>query len=321
MGSGQQERMTMKIRGGRKTWTLSKVFAVCLIAIGIRPFALGDMSVASSAEAVNAKAAALVPETIRSSGVLRVGTNLPYAPMEYFAGDGRSPTGVDVDLAAAIAARLGLRVDFVNMNWDGLIPALNSGRFDMIAASVGDFVARERQADFVDYMKTGVSFVVSKASETEYKTDSGLCGKSLSAARGTDSSRLIADVVKKCANEGKRGTSASVFPDDNAGLLAVRSKRVDAHAMDSISAAYEASTEQGRTVYSRVLADFGATKALYGMVVAKKNRPLTDALALVLADMIADGSYKAILKKYGVADAAISAITINAGGKEAAANE
>jgi polar amino acid transport system substrate-binding protein len=291
------------------------------MAIGIQPFALGDMSVASSTEMVNAKAAAMVPETIKSSGVLRVGTNLPYAPMEYFAGDGKSPTGVDVDLAAAIAARLGLKADFVNMNWDGLIPALNSGRFDMIAASVGDFIARERQADFVDYMKTGVSFVVSKGDETEYKTDSDLCGKRLSAARGTDSSRLIADLAKKCASEGKAGTSVSVFPDDNAGLLAVRSKRVDAHAMDSISASYEASTEQGRTVYTRVLADFGATKALYGMVVAKRNRSLTDALALVLADMMADGSYKFILDKYGVTDAAISAVTINAGGKQATANE
>lgn len=267
----------------------------------------------AGAAGVNDEAAAMVPAEIKERGVLRVGTNLPYPPMEFFAEDGKTPTGVDIDLATEIATRIGLSVEFVNMNWDGLIPALNSGRFEMIAASVGDLPERQEQADFVDYMTTGVSVVVANTDETDYRTNIDLCGKRLSAAKGTDASRVATELAKECTDKGMPGTAVNLFPDDNAGLLAVRSKRVDAHAMDSISAAYEASTEQGKTFYRNTLPDFVPTKAFYGMVVAKRNKPLTDAVAKVLSDMLADGSYKAILDEYGVGGEAIEAVTVNAG--------
>lgn len=291
---------------------LSSAFAAAITAM-IAQAAMGGSAIA--ADAVNAKAAAMVPDAIKKSGVLRVGTNFPYAPMEFFAEDGKTPTGVDVDLISEVAARLGLKADFVNMNWDGLIPALNSGRFEVIAASVGDFTERQKQADFVDYMTTGVSVVVSGTDKTDYKVNTDLCGKRLSAAKGTDASRMITELAEKCTADGKK-TTANQFPDDNAGLLAVRSGRIDGHAMDSISASYEASTEKGRTTFRNVLPDFAPTKAIYGFVIAKGNRPLTDAAVLVLNDMIADGSYRAVLEKYGVADAAIPSATINAGGAQ-----
>lgn len=294
----------------KRTIRMTLAASATALAIGLAPATI------AAAAGVNPEAAAQVPAEIKERGVLRVGTNLPYPPMEFFADDGKTPTGVDVDLASEIATRIGLKVEFVNMNWDGLIPALNSGRFEMIAASVGDFPERQKQADFVDYMTTGVSVVVANTDTADYRTNLDLCGKRLSAAKGTDASRIASELAKECTAKGTAGTTVNPFPDDNAGLLALRSKRVDAHAMDSISAAYEASTEQGKSHYRNVLPDFAPTKALYGMVVAKRNKPLTDAVALVLSDMIADGAYKAILDKYGVGGEALTAITVNAGGKQ-----
>ena len=257
-----------------------------------------------------------IPPDILERGTLRVGTNLPFAPMEFLADDGTTFTGVDIDLITEAAKRLGLTTEFVNINWDGLIPAMNSGRFEVVAASVADFEERRGQADFVDYLRVGVSAVVLKTDPDRYTVNSDLCGKRVGGAQGSATVTIATALADRCEQEGKQRLTIDTFPGDNEGLLALRSRRIDAHLVDAIVADYQASTEEGKTTFRSVLPDLQPDKMLYGFALGKNSRSLTHALAAALETMREDGTYKAILDKYGVGAAAIDQITINAGGSQ-----
>ena len=71
-----------------------------------------------------------------SPGVLMIGMEIGYPPMEYFAEDGRTPIGFDVEMGKAIAAKLGLTPEFVDTSWDGIFAAVDTSRFDAIMSSV-----------------------------------------------------------------------------------------------------------------------------------------------------------------------------------------
>lgn len=85
-------------------------------------------------------------KTIKA-GVLTVGMEVGYPPMEYLADDGLTYIGFDVELAGKLAEKLGLKLEIVNTAWDGIFAALEKGEFDMIMSSVS--ITPERQEKFI----------------------------------------------------------------------------------------------------------------------------------------------------------------------------
>jgi polar amino acid transport system substrate-binding protein len=77
-------------------------------------------------------------------GTLTVGMEIGYPPMEYYAEDGKTPTGFDVIMAKALAEKMGLKVKFVDTAWDGIFAGVDTGKYDCIISSVT--VTSERQA-------------------------------------------------------------------------------------------------------------------------------------------------------------------------------
>jgi polar amino acid transport system substrate-binding protein len=263
--------------------------------------------------ASNPEAAALLPQEVRDAGVLRFGTNAPYPPMVYFEEDGATLTGAEIDLATAIADGLGLHVEFQNQNWDGLIPALKAQRFDAAIASIGDLPDRQKEVDFVDYAQSGLAAVVPASEETTYSSAADLCGKAIGMQTGAAAATILAGLSDTvCVPEGLPAMDLQGFPDDNAGLLALRSGRTAAHVMDSVSAIFEASTGEGDGQYAAVLTDLHRDN-VYGIAVNQKTPDLTEAIQMQLNAMIADGSYAEIMDQYGLLDSAVEKATINAG--------
>ncbi len=82
-----------------------------------------------------------------NEGVLKVGMEVGYPPMEYVDTDGITPIGFDVELAGKIAEKLGLKLEIVNTAWDGIFAALDNSEFDMIMSSVS--ITPERQEKFI----------------------------------------------------------------------------------------------------------------------------------------------------------------------------
>ena len=94
------------------------------------------------------------PKMTQQEGVLRVGSETTFPPFEFTEGD--KYVGFDVDLSEAIAKKLGLKMEFKSMGFDALIPAVQSGDIDMIAAGINATPEREKALDFSDvYLKQG----------------------------------------------------------------------------------------------------------------------------------------------------------------------
>lgn len=293
----------------------SAVFlAVCaaLVACGAPSGGQKDEESAASAVTLNQQAAALLPPAIRESGVLRVGkSEQPVPPMSMLNDDGKTWRGVDIDLINAIAKGLGLKVEYVFSNWDGLIPGLNSGRYDLVMDGVGDLMSRQKVADFVDYAQSGMTVMSRKDNAGQIKDKLDLCGKTVGVQTGVLAAttlKLLSD--EQCTPAGKPAVTIQPFPSDNDGLVALRSGRLDAQVMDQVVALYQSSTEAGKASYAIAVEELNR-KVPYGIVVAKSNTALSNALKEELAALLKDGTYDKILEQYGVKDIAIDQPAIN----------
>jgi polar amino acid transport system substrate-binding protein len=115
-----------------------------------------------STPATDSTIAAQVPAKFKSK-TLTVATDATYAPNEFIGSNGTSIEGMDPDLGKALGAVMGVKVKFVNTSFDGIIPGLASGKFDLGMASFTDTKERQKVVDFVTYFEAGTSFYVKAA--------------------------------------------------------------------------------------------------------------------------------------------------------------
>lgn len=266
----------------------------------------------TTTKASDPEAAALVPQDIRKAGILTVGTYAPSPPTRMYKEDGTTLTGLDITMSEEIGKSLGLDVEFQNMKWDGLLPALKGGRFDIVAAQMGDYEERRGNGDFVDYYTTGASAVALESNAGNYTDTWDLCGKRVGFQSGVAAGKALPELSRQCASEnpGAGEMELKPFPDDAAGLLAVRSGQTDVHVLDNTASAYQ--VQQSRSGEKlRIVAEDLIVRANIGMVVAKDNPELRDAVKAALENMMASGRYKEILDQYGLGDYGVKEITVN----------
>lgn len=266
----------------------------------------------TTAKASDPEAAALVPQDIRKAGILTVGTYAPSPPTRMYKADGTTLTGMDITMSEEIGKSLGLDVEFQNMKWDGLLPALKGGRFDIVAAQMGDYEERRGNGDFVDYYTTGGSAVALESNAGNYTETWDLCGKRVGFQSGAAAGKALPELSRQCATEnpGAGEIDLKPFPDDAAGLLAVRSGQTDAHVLDNTPAAYQVQQSRSGEKLSIVAEDL-IDRANIGMVVAKDKPELRNAVKAALENMIESGRYKEILDQYGLGDYGVKEITVN----------
>jgi polar amino acid transport system substrate-binding protein len=254
-------------------------------------------------------AAAELPDAVRQAGALHASVNAIYPPMEYKDTVTGQLTGLDVELGEALAKRLGVRIIWAESAFEQLMPSLQTGRADLVISGLTDRVSRHEVADFIDYLKTGAQFYVQAASPMKVATD--LCGKRVGTSRSTS---FPADIVAWSKTHcGGAGTSAIEVVNaestaDARGQL--RQGRIDAAVQGSETIPYAFANEPGTY---RVL-DAPFTSGFQGIAIKKGEAALRDAVADGLRGLIADGTYKAILTKYGLQDNALPEPVINGAG-------
>jgi len=299
-------------------WRKPLVLGLCGAFIALSLIVVGCGTTGSpnaSSSPASSGPAALLPASISESGILKIGTSAPSPPMRYFEADGTTLTGIDVDLAEGVAKVLGLKPEWVLMNWDGLRPALESKRFDMAIASMGDFTDRQEQVTFVDYLLVGEGVLVLKKDASQVTKVEDLAGKDVGGCKGTSAVGDMATLNEQFKAKGLPELTASQFPSDASGILALRSGRLFAYIADDISVVYQAMTVNGGTVYAAVLPRLLGVAIPVGMVVRKdaEGEALAKAVAAAMNQMIADGTYGQLMEKYGLSGAAIQNATINGG--------
>ena len=124
-----------------------------------------------------------VPEL--EDGVLTVGSDIAYAPFEFFEEGTTTPDGLDIDLAEALAAELGVEVEFLNTGFDGIIPSLEVEDFDVLISAMTITDERSEVIDFVPYITVGTGIVVPAGNPDGITGIADLCGKTVAVQVGT----------------------------------------------------------------------------------------------------------------------------------------
>jgi polar amino acid transport system substrate-binding protein len=258
-----------------------------------------------STVAVDAAAAALLPDAIKTSGKIQVGIDATYPPNEY-KDDNGNPIGWDVELFDAVAAKLGVKVVYNVASFSSIIPSITGKKYDAGLSSFTDNPEREKQVDFVNYYQAGVLW----ASPTGKTVDpANACGLKVAVQATTyeDTDEVPAKSAA-CVAAGKDPITNVKFDGQDQATSAVILGQADAMSADSPVTAYAISKSAGK------LQAAGASfeVAPYGVAI-DKGSTLGAALQKAFQSIIDDGTYKAILDKWGVADGAITTATINAG--------
>jgi polar amino acid transport system substrate-binding protein len=257
---------------------------------------------ATSASGADPAVATLVPSAIKSKGTLTVAADASYAPNEFFASDGKTVIGMDADLSSALAATMGLKAKVVNETFDGIIPGLAAGKYDMGASSFTDTKEREKTVDFVDYLSAGESFFTKASGGVAVSKLGDICGKTVAVEKGTTEETDAQAQSKKCASPVK----VLSFPDQNGANLALSSGRAQLGFADSPPAAYAVKKSNGQ--FKLVGPTLAA--APYGLAIPKKSG-LAPAVLAALKALMKNGSYTKILTKWGVQAGAITTPKVN----------
>lgn len=264
-----------------------------------------------AAQSKDAASAALVPADIASSGELSYALDASYPPDEFLAPGSSTIVGMDADLGTAIAQTLGLKAKMQNVTFDAIIPGLAAKKYDVGLSSFTDTKEREQTVDFVNYFNAGEAFYVKAGSKASFTDASSLCGHKVSVEAGTVEEDESKAASEDCTKAGKPAVTVLSFSDQNGANLAVSSGRADVGYADSPVVGYIVAQSNGAFVQSGKVFN----EAPYGIAVAKGSE-LAKAIQSALKVLIANGTYDAIMKKWGTEDGAVTAdgVTINGAG-------
>ncbi|MBT0879078.1 MULTISPECIES: transporter substrate-binding domain-containing protein [unclassified Campylobacter] len=221
---------------------------------------------------------------IFAQDILKVGTSPGYAPFEYMK-DGKI-VGFDMDLVEEIAKILDIKVEFVAIEFDGLINALKAGKIDVIASGMNETPQRAKSVDFSNSYYNGVNYYVKLKENTNINSLEDLSkGAKLGAQLGT----LQADEVSKI-----KGVKPYLNSELIVFVLATVNKKIDGFVLDAAVAKGYINTYPELSVFAKtpILGD-GVSFAF-----AKGNTKLKDDFNNALKILKDNGTYVKLLQKY-----------------------
>lgn len=227
--------------------------------------------------------------TTIKEGVLMVGTEIGYPPMEYFDEDGATPIGFDMELAQALADEMGLELELVDTAWDGIFAGVATDKYDVILSSVSWTEGRnEEYLLSKTYVANAPVIVVPNESEIADIMD--LSGKSVAVQMETTADYL----VQRYMNEEGLDTDLRQYEKVINAFDEIKTGRVDAVCTDSVVAAFYLGDEASnyKTVWE------AEEKEPICMCLKKGNEPLKDALEAALDTLKENGTLGEIATKY-----------------------
>ena len=215
--------------------------------------------------------------------VLRVGTDATFPPMEYV--DNGKRTGFDIELVEALAKAMGKQVEWVDIDFKGLIPGLISKRFDMAVSAIYITDERKKVVDFTDSYYAGGLVVMVKDNNTSIKKIADLDGKKVSVQVGTKSVGYLTEKHPKVQR---------IEVEKNQEMFNL----VDIGRADAAVTGKPAAFQYVRTRPGLRVLDEQLTTEEYGMALRKDTPELTKAVNGAITKLKADGTYAAIVKKW-----------------------
>ena len=240
--------------------------------------AVSEVSAASEASAAETTG----EYKLATDGVLTMGTNATFPPYEYYEGD--KIVGIDAEISQAIAEKLGLTLEIVDMDFNSLVSAVQSGKIDISAAGMTVTEDRLQNVDFTDSYSTGVQVVI-VTEDSDIASVDDLTGKLIGVQDATTGHIYCSD------DFGEENVIAY-----NSGAMAVQALKdgkVDCVVIDQEPAKNFVAVNEGLKIL-----DTEYVTEDYAIAVAKENTALKDAINAAMAELKEDGTIQGILDKY-----------------------
>lgn len=223
-------------------------------------------------------------DRIKADGALKIGTEGTYAPFTYHDPSG-ALVGFDVEIGREIAKRLGVKAQFLEGKWDGLIAGLDANRYDAVINEVGITDQRKQKYDFSEPYIASKAVIIVKAGDDSIKTFADLKGKKAAQS-------LTSNFGKSAEKNGAVIVGTDGFDQS---IQLVLQGRADATLNDSLSF-YDFKKKQPKAPVKIAAEEENAD---FSGVIIRKNQPeLLAAINKALTDIKADGTYKRISETY-----------------------
>ncbi len=244
-----------------------------------------------------------VPAEIRDTGRLVIGVNVPYAPNEFKNSSGEI-VGFDVDLMKAVARTMGLVPEFRETGFEGILPSVADGNFNVGMSSITDTAEREEQVDFVTYFQAGTLWARRAGTAADPGSPCGLrVGVAYSTIQETEEIPAKSDA---CVAAGLPPIEEVVRTHQDEVTAALIAGEIDAMTADSPVAGFAIKLSGGALEPAGEVFD----SAPYGWPVAKGSG-LAESLRLALVHVMESGQYRTIATMWGVEMGMITEPVIN----------
>ena len=241
---------------------------------------------AAETEAAEAAEETEAAEAAETNGTLVMATNAEFPPYEFR--EGGEIVGIDVEIAAAIAAQMGMDFEVEDIAFDSIIPAVQSGKADFGAAGMTVTEDRKQSVDFSESYATATQVIIVKEDNAEIATPDDLEGKTIGVQLGTTGDIYASDIPDATIEQYNKGFEA---------VQSLTQNKIDAVIIDGEPAKVFVSQNEGLKIL-----DEAFTTEEYAICVKKGNTELLDGINTAIAELKESGELQAIVDKYITAE-------------------
>ncbi|MCF4129467.1 transporter substrate-binding domain-containing protein (plasmid) [Methylobacterium sp. SyP6R] len=229
---------------------------------------------------------------VKTEGVLKVGTETAFAPFDFIDATGEH-AGFNVDAFAEVGKELGVKIKWVELPWDGVLPALEAGQFNMVAGPATITKARMERYRFLSPVAEATVAILRRAKDDTIKTPQDIAGKTVGAGKATAQLAQL----KTFGATLPKPVETREYPGFNEAYADLAAGRIAAVANSLPNIAYVASKQPA--VFAVVKPPFGQ-KSYFGYIGTKKpdDQPLLDAVQAALVKIKTDGRMKKLQEKW-----------------------
>lgn len=211
-----------------------------------------------------------------------VGTNAEFYPFEYL--ENEKISGFDIELMEKIGDKLNKKIEWKNMSFDGLLPALQSNKIDVIIAGMTATDERKKFVNFTDTYYLSSQMILINKKTKNIKELEDIKGKEVGVILGYTGDTIISKMDNVNV---KRYNGASE------AIMALKSNKINAVIIDS-----EPAKNYAKQNKDLKLINTDVAKEEYAIAISKKNKKLTEDINLVLKEFMSNGTYDELIKKY-----------------------
>ncbi|MGL5207802.1 basic amino acid ABC transporter substrate-binding protein [Cetobacterium sp.] len=217
-----------------------------------------------------------------AKGKLYVGTNAEFPPFEYL--DKGEVVGFDIDLVKAIGKKLDMEIVIKDMAFDGLIPALETNKIDIVIAGMTASDERKMAVNFSNPYYTANQVIILNDNNNDIKTFDDLNGKLVGVMLGFTGDVVVSEM---------KDVKSKKYNASYAAIMELQNNKIDAVVLDSETALNYVKNNKGLK-----LAETSGEPEEYAIAISKKNSELLNKINTTLDELKKDGTYETLLKKH-----------------------